>query len=78
MAYQWLYDETFGGSEERNVEMMLRFLARDYPRNEVDTPTVAVRFRAIHEQLAQRIAQNDPGEDIVDARRSSQAHVGGN
>ena len=32
---QWLYDETFGGSEQRNVEMMLRFLARDHPRNAV-------------------------------------------
>lgn len=67
LVYQWLYDETFGGSEQRNVEMMLRFLARDYPRNEVDAPSVVARLRSIHERLAQRIAQNDPGEDIVDA-----------
>jgi hypothetical protein len=31
VAYHWIYDETFGGREQRNVEMMLRFLARDYP-----------------------------------------------
>jgi len=67
VAYQWLYDETFGGSEQRNVEMMLHFLARDYPRNEVDTPTIVTHLRSIHEQLAQRIARNDPGTDIVDA-----------
>jgi hypothetical protein len=29
VVYEWLYDETFGGSEQHNVEMMLRFLARD-------------------------------------------------
>jgi hypothetical protein len=67
VAYQWLYDETFGGSEQRNVEMMLRFLARDYPRNELDTATIAARLRSIHEQLAQRIANNDAGEDVIDA-----------
>jgi hypothetical protein len=67
VAYQWLYDETFGGREQRNVEMMLHFLARDYPRNQVDTPTIVARLRSIHERLAQRIAQNDPGEDIIDA-----------
>jgi hypothetical protein len=67
LAYRWLYDETFGGSEQRNAEMMLHFLARDYPRNEVDTPTIVTRPRTIHEQLAQRIAQNDPGLDIIDA-----------
>jgi hypothetical protein len=67
VAYQWLYDETFGGSEQRNVEMMLRFLARDYPRNEVDTATIVARLRSIHEQLAQCIAQNDPGEGIIAA-----------
>jgi hypothetical protein len=67
LAFQWLYDETFGGSEQRNVEMMLHFLARDYPRNEVDTPTIVTRLRSIHEQLAQRIAQNDPALDIIDA-----------
>jgi len=47
--------------------MMLRFHVRDHPRNEIDTATIAARPRGIHEQLAQRIAQNDPGEDIVDA-----------
>jgi hypothetical protein len=67
VVYQWLYDETFGGSEQRNVEMMLRFLARDYPRNEVDTSSIVAHLRSIHEQLAQRIARNDPGADIVDA-----------
>jgi hypothetical protein len=30
--------------------MMLRFLARDYPRNEVDTPAIVSRLRSIHEQ----------------------------
>jgi hypothetical protein len=67
VTYQWLYDETFGGSEHRNVEMMLRFLAREYPRNEVDTPAIVERLRSIHEQLAQRVAQNDPGLDVIDA-----------
>jgi hypothetical protein len=67
VVYQWLYDDTFGGSEQRNVEMMLRFLARDYPRNDVDTPSIAARLRSIHEQLAQRISQNDPGVDVIDA-----------
>ena len=66
IVYEWLYDETFGGSEQRNVEMMLRFLAREYPRNDVDTATIVERLRSIHQQLAQRIAQNDPGEDIID------------
>jgi hypothetical protein len=47
--------------------MMLHFLARDYPRNEVDTPTIVTQLRSIHQQLAQRIAQNDPGLDIIDA-----------
>ena len=65
-VYQWLYDETFGGSEQRNVELMLHFLARDHPRNDVATPTVAARLRAIHEELAERIAANDPGEDIIE------------
>jgi hypothetical protein len=46
--------------------MMLRFLARDCPRNEVDTPAIVARLRSIHERLAQRIAQNDPGEDIIE------------
>src|SRR5579872_4245259 len=59
-VYQWLYDETFGGSEQRNVELMLHFLAREYPRNDVDTPTIVARLRAIHEELAKRIAANDP------------------
>jgi hypothetical protein len=67
VAYRWLYDETFGGSEQRNAEMMLRFLARDYPRNEVDTPVIVARLRSVHEHLAERIAQNDPGMDIIDA-----------
>lgn len=66
IVYEWLYDEKFGGSEQRNVEMMLRFLARDYPRNDVDTATIVEQLRAIHEQLAQHIAQNDPGEEIID------------
>jgi len=64
-VYQWLYDETFGGSEQRNVELMLHFLAREYPRNDVDTPTIVARLRAIHEELAKRIAANDPGEDVI-------------
>ena len=42
-VFQWLFDDTFGGSEQRNAEMMPRFLAREYPRNEVDTPTVVER-----------------------------------
>jgi hypothetical protein len=67
VVFQWLYDETFGGSEQRNVEMMPRFLARDYPRNEVDTPTIVARLRSIHERLAERVSRNDPGVDIVDA-----------
>lgn len=67
VAYQWLYDETFGGREQGNVEMMLRFLARDYPRNEVDTPVITGRLRTIHEQLTKRIARNDAGEDVIDA-----------
>jgi hypothetical protein len=67
VVYQWLYDETFGGSEQRNTEMMLRFLARDYPRNSVDTPAIVARLRSVHEQLAQRLSQNDPGLDIIDA-----------
>ena len=50
-----------------NVEMMLHFLARDYPRNSVDTPAIVARLRSIHEPLAQRIARNDAGEDIIDA-----------
>jgi hypothetical protein len=66
-AYQWLYDETFGGSEQRNVDMMLHFLAREYPRNEVDTPTIVARLRSIHQRMAERIARNDSGEDIIDA-----------
>ena len=64
-VYQWLYDETFGGSEQRNVELMLHFLAREYPRNDVDTPAIVARLRAIHEELAKRIAANDPGEDVI-------------
>jgi hypothetical protein len=67
LAYQWLYDETFGGSEQRNAEMMLRFLAREYPRNGADTATVVARLRSVHADLAERIARNDPGEDIIDA-----------
>lgn len=67
IVYQWLYDETFGGSEQRNVELMLHFLAREYPRNNVDTPSIVARLRGIHEQLAERVAANDPGEDIIDA-----------
>jgi len=67
VAWQWLYDETFGGSEVRNAEMMLRFLARDYPRNDIATPEIAARLRSIHQQLAVRIARNDPGLDIIDA-----------
>jgi hypothetical protein len=66
-VYQWLYDETFGGSEQRNVELMLHFLARDYPRNDVDTAVIAARLRSIHAHLADRIASNDPGEDIIEA-----------
>jgi hypothetical protein len=47
--------------------MMLRFLARDYPRNEVDTAVIVDRLRSIHERLAERIAQNDPGTEIIEA-----------
>jgi len=67
LVYQWLYDETFGGSEQRNVDMMLRFLARDYPRNEVDTPTIVTRLQSVHERLARSLARNDPGMEIIDA-----------
>lgn len=67
VAYEWLYEETFGGSEQRNVEMMLHFLAREYPRNDVPTAEIVARLRDIHVQLAQRIARNDPGEDIIAA-----------
>lgn len=67
LIYEWLYDETFGGSEEHNAEIMLRLLAREYPRNQVDTPTIVARLRDIHRQLARRLAQNDPAEDIIDA-----------
>jgi hypothetical protein len=66
VVYQWLYDETFGGSEQRNAEMMLRFLARDYPRNDTATSTIVDRLRSIHERLAERISRNDPGLDVVD------------
>lgn len=66
-AFQWLYDETFGGSEERNVELMLHFLTRDYPRNDQPTAIVASRLRSIHRELADRIAHNDAGEDVIDA-----------
>ena len=67
VAYEWLYDETFGGAEQSNAAMMLRFLSRDYPRNDVDTATVASRLRDVHERLAERIARNDPGDDIIAA-----------
>ena len=46
--------------------MMLHFLARDYPRNGADTPTIVARLRSIHQRLAERIARNEPGEDIID------------
>ena len=65
-VYQWLFDETFGGSEQRNVDLMLHFLARDHPRNDVATPAIVASLRSIHEQLAERIAANDPGEDIIE------------
>lgn len=67
VAYEWLYNETFGGSEVRNVEMMLRFLARDYPRNEVNAATLSKQLQAIHVQLADCIAKNDPGQEIIAA-----------
>jgi len=60
------YDEPFGGSEQRNVEMMLRFLARDYPRNQVGAATISDRLRAIHRQLADRIARNESADDVID------------
>jgi hypothetical protein len=66
IAFDWLYDETFGGAEQSNTGMMLRFLARDYPRNEVDTATVAKRMREVHELLSDRIAHGDPGDDIIE------------
>jgi hypothetical protein len=65
-VFNWLYDETFGGAEQSNTEMMLRFLSRDYPRNEIDAATVATRLREVHRQLADRIAHSDAGEDIID------------
>lgn len=46
---------------------MLHFPAREYPRNDIDTPTIVARLRGIHEQLAERVTANDPGEDIIDA-----------
>lgn len=67
LAYQWLYDEPFGGSELRNVEMMLRFLARECPRNETDTATISERVRTIHRELANRIAHNESADDLIDA-----------
>jgi hypothetical protein len=69
VAYRWLDDETFGGSERRNGEMMLRFLARDYPRDEVDRRAIVARMWSVDERLAQRIARSGPGEDIVEAFR---------
>lgn len=63
--YEWLYEETFGGSEFRYVEMLLRFLVRDYARNDVETKHVADKLQYIYKQLAERLSRNDPGDDII-------------
>ncbi|CAM6054487.1 unnamed protein product [Sphagnum tenellum] len=65
VVYEWLYDEMFGGSEIRNVAMMLCFLGRDYQRNDVDVTTISNRLQSIHLQLAECIAKNDPGQEII-------------
>jgi hypothetical protein len=66
LVYEWLYDEPFGGSEVSNTAMMLGFLEEDgLIRNGVSAEDVAVRLRLIHVQIAERIAHNNPGNDII-------------
>jgi hypothetical protein len=67
-AYEWLFDEPFGGSEEQNVAIMIRFLERrGLRRNGASAAEVAARLRALHEALAERVARGDAGADLLAA-----------
>jgi hypothetical protein len=68
LAFEWLYDEPFGGSEEQNTALMLGFVGRKgLTRNAETSAVIAAKLKEIHEQLAQRIARNNAGEDIIAA-----------
>ena len=68
IAYAWLYEEPFGGSELSNVEGSLRLLVKSgYTRNEVSAEDIAYKLPQIHEQLAERVSRNDSGEDIINS-----------
>lgn len=57
-----LFDEPFGGVEERNVARKLVLLAEQYRlRSGIQAPAIADRLRAFHDRLAERCAA---GKDI--------------
>lgn len=66
-VFNWMYDETFGGREVGNVEALLRFLSEDHQRSNTSAEEVSARLKAFHTAFAQRIAQHDPGYDLINA-----------
>lgn len=56
-----LFDEPFGGVEERNVGGLIDLITRQYGlelrRNDKDIPTIARDLRAFHSRLAEGFAQ---------------------
>jgi len=67
VVYDWLFDGTYGGSEVRNVTMLIAFLKEDYIlRDDVNPTVVASSLEDIHKKLAQRISKNDPGLDVIE------------
>jgi hypothetical protein len=68
LAFEWLYDEPFGGSEEQNTTFMLNFLARKgLIRNAETAAIICEKLKSIHEQLAEQIAQNKSGAHVIAA-----------
>lgn len=64
-AFEWLYDEPFGGSEEENASAMIRLLERrGLRRNAEGAAAISARLRAWHTALAERLARGDAGEDL--------------
>lgn len=56
-----LFDEPFGGVEERNVSGLIDLIRRQYGdelrRNEKDVPAIARELRTFHARLADGVAQ---------------------
>lgn len=66
-----LFEEPFGGIEERNVGALLELIARQYPdlrrRNDKDVPTLVAGLRTFHERLADQLSRGAYDPALLEA-----------